>query len=139
MDEQATFNVFRAKRAGRDAIIVVDSALRPDDESGRFPWLVIVGLDIQNPNDAGLCDQRESDRLSDVEDRLLTALAPESYRYMGRMTWNETRDVFLYVAEPDEFMALLQAQMELKGEAIGEIRVESRHEPQWETYRRFVG
>jgi hypothetical protein len=139
MSEPATFNVFRAKRAGRDAIIVVDSALRPDEESGRFPWLVIIGLDIQNPDSAGLCDQKESDRLSGVEDELLAALAPHSYRYMGRSTWNGERDIFLYVADPDEFTALLQAQMELKGAALGEIRVETRHEPQWETYRRFAG
>ena len=101
MGNDGTFSVIQAKRDGRDAIIVLDTALDPEKLSGSFPWLVTITLPIRRPNRFGLCDDIESERLGDIEDRLLAALDEDAYRYLGRITWNGEREVLIYVADPD--------------------------------------
>jgi len=138
MGEEATFSVIQAKRDGLDAVIIIDTALRPDLLGQSFPWLLIITLPILRPNSSGLCDQAESDRLSDIEDQLLDSLDPNHYRYMGRMTWNKERDVFIYVDDPDNALEGIQSQLrEIDPQNIS-ITIESRYEPNWDTYRQFT-
>src|SRR5262245_21446853 len=108
MGEEATFSVIQAKRDSLDAIIIIDTALNPDHLGQSFPWLLIITLPILRPNSVGLCDRAESDRLSDIEDQLLDSLDPNHYRYMGRMTWNKQRQVFVYVDDPDNALERIQ-------------------------------
>lgn len=135
MAEDGTFSVIQAKRGGRDAIIVVDGALDPQQWSASFPWLVTTRMPIRQPNRHGLCDDHESERLGDVEDRLLNMLESDAYHYAGRITWNGTREVLIYASEPDETASRLRAaaaSMNLAAE------VTTEHEPDWSTFRMLV-
>lgn len=135
MTDEGTFSVIRAKRAGKDAIIVVDGKLDPDRWARAFPWLISIILPIRRPNALGLCDDAESDRLGDVEDKLLDALEPQGYRYAGRITWDGTREVLIYAAEPDEVIRRLEDVSRALEESV---EASQEHEPEWDTYRTLV-
>jgi hypothetical protein len=133
MSESGTFSVMRVRREGRDGIVVVDTALSGTPQTDLFPHLVRVALPIRRANHLGLCDEVESERLADVEDRLLGRLDESAYRYAGRVTWNGTREVLLYVANPTAVLARLHATArELQPEQSVELSTEL--EPSWDTY-----
>lgn len=138
MSEQNTFSVIKAKREGKSAIIVVDTALHKGAKPADFPWLLTITLPISHPDLQGLCDQAESDRLSDIEDQLLDQLDPYIYKYLGRSTWNLQRDVFIYVSDPDLIIETLQQQLSYIDLNDINISINQQHEPNWETYRQFV-
>jgi hypothetical protein len=129
-----SYRVLRAKRRGRDAVIVIDASLEPD-ESAAYPWLVTLTLPIARVNEYGLCDDVESAHLGDIEDRLLSAIDEQDYRYAGRITAEGRREVLLYVADPDAAMDRLRRE----ARAIGQpISLGKEHEPDWDTYLQFV-
>jgi hypothetical protein len=132
-----TFSVIRAKRAGRDAIIVVDTALDADRLAVAFPSLVEMTLPIRRPNRFGLCDDVESERLGDVEDRVLGVLRDDEYRYVGRVTWNGSRDILIYVRDPESVVTKLQAEAERIRPAQA-VRFEKKLDATWEAYRALV-
>ena len=137
MGEGKGFSVLQARRGGRDAIILVDTALDPSRLAARFPYLLTLTLPIRNANPRGLCDDAESERLSDLEDGLLAALDPAAYRYAGRITWNGVREVLVYVSDAEASARRLAAAAATAApdEAV-EVSVE--REPGWETYRKIV-
>lgn len=139
MDEEATFSVIHAKRNGRDSILIIDTALNPDRLCSSFSWLLIIALPIARPNDMGLCDKAESDRLSDIEDDLLNSLSTDQYCYMGRSTWNKIREVFIYVGDPDRVRHGIQEQVRNLAAKHFDITINQRYEPNWDTYRKIVG
>lgn len=135
MINEGKFSVIRAKRGGKDAIIVVDGKLDPERWARAFPWLITIVLPIRRPNAFGLCDDVESDRLGDVEDRLLSVLEPQDYRYAGRITWDGTREVLIYTAEPDDVISRLQGVARDLEESL---EADKEYEPNWDTYRVLV-
>jgi hypothetical protein len=130
-----TFSVIHAKRGGRDAIVVIDGGLDAEELSDRFPWLLTITLPIAAPNERGLCDDVESERLSDVEDGLLAALDRDAYAYVGRITWSGRREVLVYVADPAGASARIGGQARRVNQPV---ELDADHEPDWETYHRFV-
>lgn len=135
MGNDGTFSVIRARRDGRDAIIVLDTALDRGRLLQSFPWLVTIALPIRRPNRFGLCDDVESARLGDIEDGLLAALDEEAYRYAGRITWNGKREVLIYAADADDALQRLRALATKLNEMV---ELSKEHEADWDTYRRLV-
>ncbi len=136
-DNQAgAFRVMQAKRDGLPAVIIFDAGLDPDLEQAAYPWLLTISIPIINPTPQGLCDPAEGARLDEVEDTLLDQLALEDYRYVGRVTWNGSRDVLIYVAEPEEILRSFEAEFERA--AAETISIARRYDPTWEEYRRYL-
>ena len=132
------FKMLQATRRGKPAVLVINEDLRPAAEAARFPWLVTLSLPLRNPGANGLCDQGESDRLAALEESLLGALDPAAFRYMGRMTWNGEREVWLYASDADSMAAVLRSGIAAHGAtgaAGSDIDISS--DPQWEEYARF--
>jgi len=136
-DTPATFSILQATRDGLPALIVIDTGLNPDLEQRGFPWLLTISIPIARPNAQGLCDVHESERLDDVEDTLLAGLSQENYRYIGHITWNSIRDVLIYVAEPENAVAVLNQQLEHVDYVTATIKITSTYDPDWKQYRRF--
>lgn len=132
MADDGTFSVIQAKRGGRDAIIVVDAALDPEALSDAFPWLVTITMPIRRPNRFGLCDDHESERLGDVEDRLLSLLEMDAYRYVGRITSNGAREVLIYASDPRDILNRLRTEATRSKEMID---LSEEREPDWDTFR----
>jgi hypothetical protein len=139
MVEKGNFSVIRAKRDGMDAIIVVDLGLNARDLHVRFPWLLTITLPIRRPNGAGLCDEAESEVLSDIEDQLLSGVDTHDSCYMGRTTWNRMRQIFVYVRDPDNVVDEIKEQLSQISEQKIEVTVDKHYEPEWETYLGFKG
>ena len=138
MGEANNFSVVQARRRGRDAVILIDTALDAARLAPRYPYLLTVTLPIRHANAQGLCDDRESERLSDLEDALLAPVDRSDYRYVGRVTWNGVREVLLHVADPERCARRLASEaFELDPEEEIEVSVEA--EPSWATYRKIVG
>lgn len=133
--EEESFSVIEASSDGLPAIIVVNEALRPETERARYPWLVTITLPLDEPNEMGLCDERESERLGEIEDRLLEHLKPQGYRYFYRITWNGFRDVLLYVADAED--ALKRLTQGLKEAEEPAVTLERTHDPDWHEYFQF--
>jgi hypothetical protein len=138
MSKQGTFNVLKAKRDGLDALIVIDTGLNADLLSKIYPWLLIITLPIVNANELGLPDQAESDRLGEIEDQLLEGLDPTQYRYVGHVTWNNKRDVFIYVNDPDNAIERINSQLSKIDQEDIQLTIDKRHEPDSKTYRQFL-
>jgi hypothetical protein len=133
-----SFSVLRGKRDGRDAIVVVDTALDRARLAARYPYLLTITLPIRRPNAFGLCDNLESERWGDVEDRLLDALPEPSYRYAGRVTCNGVREVLLYTADPEDVTRRLRSEAARLGPSEA-VALRTAHEPSWETLAGIVG
>ena len=131
--EEESFSVLEASRDGLPAVVVVNESLKPETERERYPWLVTITLPIEEPNEMGLCDEAESERLGEIEDRLLENLKPQDYRYLGRITWNGFRDVLLYVADADDARGRLTQGLE---EAPA-VTLQRTHDPDWHEYLQF--
>lgn len=138
MSKSGSFSVIQARRGGRDAVILVDTALEPRRLAEPYPYLLTMTLPIRKPNARGLCDEQESERLSDMEDDVLEVLDPSEHRYIGRITWNGVREVLLYVADPEGPARRLAAQAaEARPEEAIEVSVEP--DPSWKVYRKLAG
>ena len=135
--EGGTFSVLQGTRDGLPAIVVFDAGLSPDTDKGRFQWLITISIPIEEPNENGLCDSDESEALGELEDALLERVAPSDYRYVARITWNGTREILFYVADPDSVLQLIEGQYENLEEAP-DIQIGKDFDPEWEEYSELL-
>jgi hypothetical protein len=131
---RGSFKLLKASQSGRPALIVVREDLRRS-EAPRFPDLVTLRLPLGSTAADGLCSEAESDRLAEVEETLLAALDPAAFRYVGRMTCNGGREVWIYAADGDAAAARLAAALSENGH---EGEAESDPDPKWDHYARFT-
>lgn len=131
---KSRYQVIQAERNGQPFFIVIDAALDPARDAPCFPWLLTVSLPIRDPDSSGLCDQPESERLDEVEDRLLDSLEDVEHRYVGHVTGNGRREVLVYVSDREEVKAKLKEAAALLGEPL-EFTEEC--DPEWEFYSQF--
>jgi hypothetical protein len=136
---QPSFAVIRALRDGRDVLIVVDQALDADRLAAVFPLLLTLTLPINDPDDRGLCDDLESERLADLEDLLLAEWESCDHVYAGRVTGHGVRSVLLYTPASSGLAAALRARAATIGDGAKRIQVKQRLDPGWSEYRSMAG
>jgi hypothetical protein len=132
---QPSFTLLQATRFGQPVIIVFDAALDENHDRAQYPWLLTVQLPMRHPNASGLCDQAESGRLDDLEDRLLASVDVPEYRAVGHVTGNGKREVLLYVSDPRAVSEKLRAILTTLGENSAEI--EETRDSDWDYYHQF--
>jgi hypothetical protein len=132
---QGGFIVIQASRSGRPFLIVVDSSLDSRKLSVDFSEQISIYLPIRNPNASGLCDELESDRLSNVEDRLLDSLADNTYVYVGRVTGNGEREVMIYARDSAAAISVMGERSRNLGE---NVEFSTASDPEWDAYHQLV-
>lgn len=101
------------------------------------PWLLLVRFTLQEPRVDGLTSDAEAARLAKHEDALVRTLAERCEgQFVGRMTWNGTRDLFFYASQAEPFpLALREALGESMGsEPAGRVMSQVRKDPLWKHY-----
>lgn len=97
------------------------------------PWLVSVRTPLTRPRVDGLTDNEEAEELGKLEERLVRALRTHADgRFVGRMTWNGTRDFFFYASRAEGVTAALT-------EALGpspsrRVMSQVRDDKEWQHY-----
>ena len=132
---EEALTVLQAMRDGLPALIVLNTALQSERDRASYPWLVTISLPLARTNATGLCDAAESERLGDEEEALLAQLNPATYRYLGRITWNGSRDILLYAAEPDKLLHTLAHRQTQAG--TRPITFSKSYDPNWAAYGQF--
>jgi len=132
---QPNFQIIQARRFGQPVIILVDAGLDVTRDAGRFPYLLTIHAPMRNPNAMGVSSPAESERLDEVEDRLLAGLGDDEYRFAGHVTGNGRREVMIYVADPDRVLERLAGRLAEIGSP--DTKVEKVHDPNWEHYLQF--
>ena len=136
---EPSFAVIRALRDGRDVLIVVDRALDPDRLMAAYPSLVTLTLPIRDPDERGLCDDRESERLADLEDVVLDGPDSHDHIYAGRVTGHGARAVLLYAPASSGLVAALRARAAVVGRGTERIDIDLRPDPDWIEFRSMGG
>jgi hypothetical protein len=135
LSRQPQFAVIKAKKNGHDLIIVVDEALNQVGVSIGFPWCIVIQLSILRASSTGLCDDKESERLADVEDEINDALGNVDYYYAGRITGENKRQIFLYTREAEELnSAIAECVKKLRASGQG-CQINPNFDPTWQAFR----
>jgi Family of unknown function (DUF695) len=72
-------------------------------------WHLHIEIDMQDVTDAGLPTDKEAAILNPFEGELLQKIdAVVSNHYIGRVTYNGTRELFIYLDDPESANNLLQ-------------------------------
>ena len=97
------------------------------------PWLISIRMPLERPRKDGLCDNDEAKSLGELEDALALELARACDAwFVGRMTWNGTRDLFYYARSPDGLEPALSAAF--KGRAPRRLMTRTKQDPEWRHY-----
>lgn len=122
---------------GRPCSTMLDLGLAAEAPRSDRPWLVSVRLPLLRPRPDGLADDAEADELGRLEDSLVRVLrARLEAQFVGRMTWNGTRDLFFYAARHE---GLDEAMLEALGVAPGRRALaQVRQDRPWQHYREVL-
>jgi hypothetical protein len=97
-----TFSVLQRNRDGHPLFATVDSSLRDKKARTGFAWFLSVSTQLKDPTTDGLTTNQEASELNDWEDLLeRDYLRDCRFVYVGRVTWNGTRQLLFYLDRPD--------------------------------------
>jgi len=110
------YTLFDTTRDGLPEIICVNDALLSFTHTNIFPWHLRIRLDVNELADNGMPTPGESKRLFEIGDRIediilagRTSFGARNALFLARSTWNELRELYYCVHDPDVTHAALQA------------------------------
>jgi hypothetical protein len=131
------YTLFNATRDDLPEIIVVNDALLAFPHTDVFPWHLRVRLDAKVLAENGMPTPEESQRLFEVGDRIeeivlggRTSFGARNALFLARSTWNELRELYYCVHDPEITHAALQALIE-SGHHERHWEYKMNHDPQW--------
>ena len=94
---QRRFAILQTEKDGRVLIATIDSTFRDKKAQAGFPWFLSITTKIGNPTEDGLATDEEAAGLNHWEDTIEQKyLNACHFRYVGRTTWNGTRQLLIY-------------------------------------------
>ncbi|HTU65811.1 MAG TPA: DUF695 domain-containing protein [Steroidobacteraceae bacterium] len=113
--------------------IFVDLGLRPDAPNEKRPWLLWIWVTMKSPRPDGLSSSEEASTLHEIEESLLSMIAPVcGAQLVGRITGSNRREFYFYGEEPGELDAAVARAMQPF--AGYEHQQGSSFQPDWEHY-----
>jgi hypothetical protein len=98
----ATFSGLQGEKDGHPLFAIVDSSFRNQKARAGFPWFLSVSTQLKDPTADGLTMNQEASALNDWEDLLeRNYLGGCRFLYVGRVTWNGSRQLLYYLDKPD--------------------------------------
>jgi Family of unknown function (DUF695) len=141
-DQQAagTFAVVKTYRDGHPMFMTIDTGLRDGKAKVGHPWFLSISTPIKHPTRDGLTNDAEAAELNDWEDGLEKEFSGEcGYVYVGRVTWNGSRELLYYLDKPDSIVPKLEKLA--TGGSRREFHVESARDDTWgkvDSYLRMI-
>jgi len=100
--QAGTFSVLQGEKDGHPLFATIDRSFRDKRARVGFPWFLSVSTRLKDPTTDGLTTNQEASELNDWEDLLeKNYLGDCRFVYVGRVTWNGTRQLLFYVDRPD--------------------------------------
>jgi hypothetical protein len=135
---EAHYTLFEAERDGRPEIIVVNDALLTFAHNDIFPWHLRVRLEATELADNGMPTNPESKVLFEIGDAIeqavlsgVTSNGGANALFLARSTWNELRELYFMVHDPEIAHPALQALLKAKDLSRSwEYKME--HDREWE-------
>jgi hypothetical protein len=113
---QEQFSVFQSELDGHPLVAMIDMSLRDCELKASFPWFLSISTPLINPNKNALTSDTDASALNAWEDSLENAITAECrFVYVGRVTWNGSREVLYYVDKPET----LEGRLKGPGGALG--------------------
>lgn len=113
---EAHYTLFNAKREGLPEVIVVNDALLAFPHNDIFPWYLRVVLEAKGLADNGMPTNAESGVLFEMGDEIEHAVLSgktsndaANALFLARSTWNELRELYFMVHDPEITHPKLQA------------------------------
>jgi hypothetical protein len=113
---EAHYTLFNAEREGLPEVIVVNDALLAFAHNDIFPWHLRVRLEAHELAENGMPSTAESVILFEIGDEIekavLSGVTPNGAAnslFLARSTWNELRELYFMVHDPEIKHPALQA------------------------------
>ena len=107
---QRRFAILQTEKDGHVLIATIDSTFRDKKAQAGFPWFLNISTEITNPTEEGFATDEEAAELNHwedaVEQKYLNAC---HFKYVGRITWNGTRQLLIYTDAVDCATAKLKS------------------------------
>jgi uncharacterized protein DUF695 len=127
---RGTFTVLQRLKNGHPLFATIDTSLRDGKVRAGFPWFLSLSTPILHPTKDGLTTDGEASTLNDWEDSLEKQLSGECrFVYVGRVTWNGTRELLYYVDRPGSIVPKLEKLAQDGSRRQFTVRYE--HDEQW--------
>jgi uncharacterized protein (TIGR01619 family) len=96
-----------------------------------------ISIDMKNPTQDGFSSHEESELLWEIEDKLVDTLE-EKYQsvFVGRLTSNGERALYLYINEDKQYDATIAKVMESYPSYV--YRHDMKKDPKWDIYFNFL-
>jgi hypothetical protein len=132
------YTLFNAKREGLPEVIVVNDALLAFPHNDIFPWHLRVSLEVVGLADNGMPSNAECGVLFEIGDEIektvlsgVTSNGGANSLFLARSTWNEWRELYFMVHDPEIAHPALQELLNAKQwTRHWEYRME--HDREWE-------
>lgn len=131
------YTIFDSTRDGLPEIIVVNDALLAFPHAQVFPWHLRVRIAAKELAENGMPTSMESQLLFEVADRIeeivlggRTSFGARNALFLARSTWNELRELYYYVHDPEITHAALQVLIEA-GHHERHWEYEMHQDPEW--------
>jgi hypothetical protein len=129
--DTGTFSVLEGTKNGHPMFVMTNTSLRNFPSKGDFPWSLTISTPLVNPTRDGLTTDQEGSALNDWEDEMEEELAGNCrFVYVGRSTWNGTRELLYYVDRPDKVVPDLMKILESHRTRAFDVR--SERDDQWQ-------
>jgi hypothetical protein len=119
-------------------IAIVNLDLLNWDRKASHPWIVVLNLKYNGSNNNGLPNQKDYERLHEIEEEILLELKDaEGYLNVGRQTADSNREVYFACVDfriPSKVMYKIQG---LYGNEF-EITYDIYKDKYWQTFERFL-
>ncbi|MEQ8364202.1 MAG: DUF695 domain-containing protein [Cyclobacteriaceae bacterium] len=103
---EEVYTILEFKQDNLPGIAVINTALRDFEQKEVFSWHLSVMMDLEDLIDNGMPSKNEREIIDLYEDRLDalikgTDLEKPNALFLGRITWNKTRELIWRVYAPD--------------------------------------
>lgn len=131
------YTLFNATRDELPEVICVNDALLSFAHTNIFQWHLRVRIDAKELAENGMPTPKESELLFEIGDRIeevvlggRTAFGSRNAIFLARSTWNELRELYYCVHDPEITHAALQALIE-SGSRKRYWEYNMSHDPEW--------
>jgi len=131
------YTLFNAARDGLPEVICVNDALLSFVHINPSPWHLRVRLDAKELADNGMPTPEESKLLFEMGDRIeaivlggRTSFGARNAIFLARSTWNELRELYYCVHDPEITHAALRALLD-SGHHQRYWEYKMSHDPEW--------